>query len=74
MRPVNLRARIEALERRVNRNAPSLAVVTVYEDDDEGAAERWLNAFEASAPEAVAVVIRLLRPRPPDLPPFWRSG
>ena len=70
MRPVNLRARIEALERRASMNAPSLAVVTVYEDEDEAAAERWINEFAASAPNAVAVVVRLLRPRPPDQPPF----
>ena len=69
MRPVNLRARIEALERRASRDAPALAVVELYEDDNEAAAERWLSEFEASAPNAVAVVVRLLRPRPPDQPP-----
>jgi malonyl CoA-acyl carrier protein transacylase len=74
MRPVNLRSRIEALERRASRNAPSLAAVTVYEDDDAAAVQRWLNEFEASTPNAVAIVIRMLVPRPPDQPPFWRSG
>lgn len=71
MRPVNLRSRIEALERRIGRSAPSLAVVTLYEGDDEAAAERWLSEFEASTPNGVAIVISLQVPRPPDTPPFW---
>lgn len=71
MRPVNLRSRIEALERRVGRSAPSLAVVSLYEDDDEAAAERWLSDFEVRSPKNVAVIIRLQVPRPPGEPPFW---
>jgi hypothetical protein len=73
VRPVNLRSRIEALERRIGRDAPGLAVVSLYEDDDEAAAHRWLREFEASAPNGVAVVIRLQVPRPPDKPPLWSS-
>jgi len=74
MRPVNLRSRIEALESRARRNAPDLAVVNLYEDDDEAAAERWLSEFEASAPNGVAVVVRLLTARPPSEQPFWVSA
>lgn len=71
MRPVNLRSRIEALERRVGRSAPALAVVTLYEGDDAAAAERWLSEFEARSPDSVAIVINLPLPRPLDKPPFW---
>lgn len=73
MRAVSLRSRIEALERRATRDAPALAVVDLYEDDDEAAAERWLSEFEASNPHSVAVVIRLALSRPPGKPPFWSS-
>ncbi|WP_164020481.1 hypothetical protein [Pyxidicoccus trucidator] len=74
MRAVSLRSRIEALERRATRDAPALAVVDLYEDDDEAAAERWLSEFDASAPHGVAVVIRLALPRPPGRLPFWASA
>jgi hypothetical protein len=70
---VNLRARIEALERRVGRAAPGLAVVSLYEGDDEAAAERWLSEFEARTPGNLAVIIRLSVPRPLGRPPFWTS-
>jgi len=73
VRTVNLRSRIEALERRASRDAPSLAVVDLYEDDHEAAAERWLSEFEARSPGSLAVIIRLSVPRPPDRPPFWGS-
>jgi hypothetical protein len=73
VRPVNLRARIEALERRVGRAAPALAVVSLYEDDDKAAAERWLGEFEARSPDSVAIVIKLSLPRPLGKPPFWSS-
>ncbi len=73
MRPVNLRSRIEALERRASRAAPALAVLELYEDDDRAAAERWLSEFEARAPRAVAVVITLPLPRPPGKLPCWVS-
>lgn len=74
MRAVKLRSRIEALERRAGRDAPSLAVVELYEDDDMTSAERWLSEFEASSPQGVAVVIRLLLPRPAGKPPVWASA
>ncbi len=73
MRTVSLRSRIEALERRARRDAPGLAVVSLYEDDDMAAAERWLSEFEASDPYAVTVVITLPLPRPAGEPPFWAS-
>ncbi|QDE91901.1 hypothetical protein BHS06_24550 [Myxococcus xanthus] len=71
MRAVKLRSRIEALERRAGRDAPSLAVVELYEDDDMTSAERWLDDFEASSPHGVTVVIRFPLPRPPDKAPHW---
>jgi hypothetical protein len=73
VRPVRLRSRIEALERRARENGPAVAVVTLYEDDDEAAAERWLKEFEVKAPNSTAVIIRLSLPRPLDTPPFWSS-
>lgn len=68
---MNLRARIEALERRAVRNAPALVVLELHEDDDEAAAERWLRELKAGAPHVVAVMIRLYLPRPPQKPPAW---
>lgn len=73
MRPVNLRARIEALERRAARSEPTLAVVTLYEGDDEAAAERWLSDFEARSPHGIAVIINVSGARSPGQPPPWSS-
>lgn len=73
MRTLTLRSRIEALERRAARDAPTLTVVELYEDDDLGAAERWLAEHEARAPQTMAVVVRLLLTRPPGKPQFWIS-
>ncbi|WP_224368461.1 hypothetical protein [Hyalangium versicolor] len=55
----------------MGRTAPALAVVTLYEGDDDAAAERWLSEFEARSPDSVAIVIKLPLPRPLDKPPFW---
>lgn len=74
MRSVNLRSRIEALERRASLDAPALVVLDLYEDDDEAAAERWLGEFKARAPQTVAVVVKLFLPRPPGKLPFWGSS
>lgn len=71
MRAVNLRSRIEALERRASRNAPALVVLELYEDDDEAAADHWLSEFKIRAPHAVAVVLRLYLTRPAQKPPAW---
>jgi hypothetical protein len=68
---MNLRSRIEALERRARANAPAVAVVSLYDDDDQAAAARWLSEFEARVPANFAVVIKLPLSRPLNEPPFW---
>jgi hypothetical protein len=68
---VNLRSRIEALERRARRDAPALVVLDLYDDDDVAAAERWLAARDTGAAQPLAVVVKLAIPRPPGKPPFW---
>lgn len=73
MRAVNLRSRIEALERRAVQPAPSLVVLNLYEDDDTAAAERWLAEHETKAPQTMAVVVRLSISRPPGQYPFWTA-
>lgn len=63
-----MRSRIEALGRRARRDVPALAVVDLYEDDDEAAAAHWPSEFEASAPHGVAVSAKLALLRPSGKP------